>query len=105
MTDSSPPPTTHSKSLILTTAHKMYKEGGIRTFYRGCMPALVGIVPYAGVDLMVFETLKVGYSNWINKDETRSKKTPSVFAILCFGMLSGTFSASLMYPIALIRTR
>ena len=36
-------------------ACKVYKHEGIRSFYRGYMPNLLGIIPYAGIDLAVYE--------------------------------------------------
>ena len=36
-------------------AAKVYKEGGLRVFYRGYIPNAIGIIPYAGIDLMVYE--------------------------------------------------
>lgn len=31
---------------------------GPRAFYKGLFPSLLGIVPYAGIDLAAYETLK-----------------------------------------------
>ena len=53
-------------------------------------------MPYAGIDLAVFETLKNTYS--------KEKIIPN-HIILSFGMISGTCGACLMYPLALLRTR
>lgn len=36
----------------------MYTKEGIRSFFRGIGPSLVGIVPYAAIDLTVYESLK-----------------------------------------------
>ncbi|RKO87860.1 mitochondrial carrier domain-containing protein [Blyttiomyces helicus] len=86
-------------SIVLRTARALWKEGGVRPFYRGCGPSLVGIVPYAGIDLAVFETLKVTTA------ETQSSTEIPMMAILCCGMVSGAFGATLMYPLSLVRTR
>jgi solute carrier family 25 phosphate transporter 23/24/25/41 len=40
---------------IIDAAKKMYGKGGWQTFYRGYVPNLLGIIPYAGIDLAVYE--------------------------------------------------
>jgi solute carrier family 25 (mitochondrial phosphate transporter), member 23/24/25/41 len=52
---------------------------GPRAFYRGLVPSLLGIVPYAGIDLAVYETLKDVSKTYILKDSGR----PSL-SFLCF---------------------
>ncbi|CDJ36487.1 LOW QUALITY PROTEIN: mitochondrial carrier domain-containing protein, putative [Eimeria mitis] len=46
---------------VLQCFKAIYKEGGFRRLYRGVGPSLLGIIPYAGIDLAVFETLKEAY--------------------------------------------
>lgn len=90
------------ESSMLTSVKNLYKENGVKAFYRGVKPALIGIVPYAGVDLAVFETLK---SAWYNlRPENDKTNLPTHIMLLC-GMLSGTCGAVLMYPLSLVRTR
>lgn len=36
----------------------MFQEGGIRALYRGFVPTLMGMVPYAGLSFYCFEHLK-----------------------------------------------
>ncbi|EGF82382.1 hypothetical protein BATDEDRAFT_9761, partial [Batrachochytrium dendrobatidis JAM81] len=100
----------HKDSTIYDTVRHMWTEGGIRAFYRGCIPALVGIVPYAGIDLAVFETLKQSYISWSRSRDPANfpfGSTPhlSTPVILMFGMISGTCGAVLVYPLSLVRTR
>ena len=33
----------------------IFTTEGIRSFYRGLFPSLLGIIPYAGIDLAVYE--------------------------------------------------
>lgn len=33
-------------------------QEGWRAFYRGMVPSMLGILPYAGVDITIFELLK-----------------------------------------------
>lgn len=85
---------------LQNSIRNLWKEGGIRSFYRGVTPALIGIIPYAGVDLAVFETLKDAYAK-LNPDDTRMP----ILIMLGSGMFSGSCGAILMYPLALVRTR
>lgn len=40
---------------ILDCGKKLYQSEGVRVFYRGFVPNLLGILPYAGIDLAVYE--------------------------------------------------
>ncbi len=46
---------------IADLCRKLYAREGLRGFYRGYIPNLMGILPYAGIDLTVYETLKNHY--------------------------------------------
>lgn len=36
-------------------ARQILKTEGVRAFYRGYLPNTIGIIPYAGIDLAVYE--------------------------------------------------
>lgn len=40
---------------ISDAARKIYTREGTRAFYRGYVPNLIGIIPYAGIDLATYE--------------------------------------------------
>ena len=40
---------------LVHAAYTIFKTEGIRSFYRGLFPSLLGIIPYAGIDLAVYE--------------------------------------------------
>lgn len=40
---------------LIDATKKIYKQGGLKSFYRGYVPNLMGIIPYAGIDLAVYE--------------------------------------------------
>ncbi|KAE9540030.1 hypothetical protein AGLY_005282 [Aphis glycines] len=42
---------------IFDCIQKMYYREGMRSFYRGYVPNLLGILPYAGIDLAVYEVI------------------------------------------------
>ncbi|KAF8382159.1 hypothetical protein PRIPAC_71301 [Pristionchus pacificus] len=84
---------------LIHFAAKLYRKEGIATFYKGYVPNLLGIIPYAGIDLAIYETLKALYCK-------HSKATePGVLALLACGTCSSTFGQLASYPLALIRTR
>ncbi|KAG0038202.1 hypothetical protein BGZ82_000829 [Podila clonocystis] len=100
------------KLCIRTVAKEMWQRAGIRGFYRGLGPSLVGIFPYAAIDLSVFETLKFGYMRWkagvqegAAGSEEKSLERPSVFVLLACGTISGSVGATSVYPLSLVRTR
>uniref|UniRef100_A0A3B4DF59 EF-hand domain-containing protein n=1 Tax=Pygocentrus nattereri TaxID=42514 RepID=A0A3B4DF59_PYGNA len=43
---------------ISDCARQILKKEGVAAFYKGYLPNMLGIVPYAGIDLAVYETLK-----------------------------------------------
>jgi solute carrier family 25 phosphate transporter 23/24/25/41 len=100
------------KACIRSVAREMWQQAGLRGFYRGLGPSLVGIFPYAAIDLSVFETLKFGYMRWKaglhegdEGSEEKSLDRPSVFVLLACGTISGSVGATSVYPLSLVRTR
>lgn len=86
-------------SSILDAASKIYAKEGLRSFYRGYLPNMLGIIPYAGIDLAVYETLKKKYLS------QQKNEHPSVLLLLACGSASSTLGQVCSYPLALIRTR
>lgn len=83
---------------IVDCARKVLAQEGARSFYRGLVPSMMGILPYAGVDITVFEMLKESLL-----DEYDGMPPPH--SILCAGMLSSSLAQFSAYPLALVRTR
>ncbi|XP_055315152.1 calcium-binding mitochondrial carrier protein SCaMC-2-B isoform X2 [Sitodiplosis mosellana] len=86
-------------SSILDAASKIYTNEGVRSFYRGYLPNLIGILPYAGIDLAVYETLKNKYLSQYENEQ------PSFWVLLACGSVSSTLGQVCSYPLALVRTR
>ena len=74
---------------------------GIRVFFRGYVPNLLGILPYAGIDLTVYETLKRKYLSQYNAEGAQ----PPGISLLCFGTFSSCCGQLAAYPLALVRTK
>ncbi|XP_021207989.1 calcium-binding mitochondrial carrier protein SCaMC-2 isoform X2 [Bombyx mandarina] len=86
---------------IADAARKIYAREGLRCFYKGYIPNILGIVPYAGIDLAVYETLKKKY---ISKYQAHNEQ-PGILLLLACGSISCTLGQVCSYPLALVRTR
>lgn len=84
---------------IFDAAKKIYQREGMHSFYRGYIPNMLGILPYAGIDLAVYETLKKKYLAHYQQE------TPSFWVLLTCGSISSTLGQVCSYPLALVRTR
>ncbi|KAJ4932009.1 hypothetical protein JOQ06_010444 [Pogonophryne albipinna] len=82
-------------------ARQILTREGVRAFYRGYLPNTLGIIPYAGIDLAVYETLK---NAWLQRNAADSAD-PGVLVLLGCGTISSTCGQLASYPLALIRTR
>lgn len=40
---------------VLDCAQRIVQKEGMRAFYKGYIPNILGIIPYAGIDLAVYE--------------------------------------------------
>lgn len=69
---------------IVDAAMQIYRNEGVKSFYRGYAPNLLGIIPYAGIDLAVYETLKNKYL------KEYENKQPSFLVLLACGSASST---------------
>lgn len=83
---------------IIDCIRKVYAQEGSYAFYRGMLPSMLGILPYAGVDITCFELLKEQLL-----DTYDGKPPPQM--ILGAGMLSSSVAQFASYPLALVRTR
>ena len=87
---------------IFDCAKKLYKHGGVTVFYRGYIPNLLGILPYAGIDLAVYETLKQKY---LSRYGAKGDQVPPAFTLLACGTFSSCCGQVAAYPLALVRTK
>ncbi|XP_042854025.1 calcium-binding mitochondrial carrier protein SCaMC-1 isoform X2 [Panthera tigris] len=86
---------------IFDCAKKILKHEGVGAFYKGYIPNLLGIVPYAGIDLAVYELLK---SYWLD-NYAKDSVNPGVIVLLGCGIVSSTCGQLASYPLALVKTR
>uniref|UniRef100_A0A4W3JI77 EF-hand domain-containing protein n=1 Tax=Callorhinchus milii TaxID=7868 RepID=A0A4W3JI77_CALMI len=86
---------------IVDCAKKMLEREGLRSFYKGYFPNTLGIIPYAGIDLAIYETMK----NMYVQHSGGNVSQPSVFVLLGCGTISSTCGQLASYPLALIKTQ
>ncbi|PIO26395.1 hypothetical protein AB205_0133420 [Aquarana catesbeiana] len=83
-------------------ARHIMRTEGLRAFSKGYLPNLLGIVPYAGIDLAVYETLK---NTWLQRYRSSISADPGILVLLACGTISSTCGQIASYPLALVRTR
>lgn len=97
----------HGNALILTTARRMWSTNGIRAFYRGLPMGLVGVFPYSAIDLTTFGYLKrsITARNVRVRNCSEEDAAPGNIITAVTGAFAGSFGATLVYPLNLLRTR
>lgn len=70
-------------------------------FYKGYWPNLFGIIPYAGIDLAVYETVK----KKVSEKYVSEHKSPNALVLLSCGTFSSCCGQLAAYPLALVRTK
>lgn len=83
-----------------TLSKDIWVQEGPRAFYRGLIPSIVGIIPYAGIDLAAYETLKEMSKKYIIQEGE-----PGPLVQLGCGTVSGALGATCVYPLQVVRTR
>jgi len=102
----------HVYTGIVHTGLSMYQqEGGMRALYRGLLPTLCGMVPYAGFSFYCFEMMKYFCMKYFPQYTCSpcSRNTGglvlSLPAKLCCGALAGAVAQSFSYPMDVTRRR
>lgn len=80
-------------------ARAMYADGGARSFYRGMMPTLLGITPYAAISFATFGTLKQMLA------DERGGAEPAAWEKLICGGIAGLAGQASTYPLDIVRRR
>ncbi|EDL38226.1 RIKEN cDNA 4933406J04, partial [Mus musculus] len=85
---------------LLDCARQILERDGTRALYRGYLPNMLGIIPYACTDLAVYELLQCLWQKL-----GRDMKDPSGLVSLSSVTLSTTCGQMASYPLTLVRTR
>ena len=97
----------HGNALIFATAKKMWKSQGVVAFYRGLPMGIIGIFPYAAIDMGTFEYLKrtIAVRNAKIRGCHEDDAAPGNVSTAFIGGFSGALGASIVYPLNVLRTR
>eukprot|EP00899_Mesostigma_viride_P027305 jgi/Mesvir1/775/Mv17374-RA.1 len=79
----------------------MWRAEGPRSLYRGLLPSMLGIIPYAGTDLAVYNTLR---DAWVAR-HAHAGEAPGAWTIFACGAISSTCGQLVSYPLQVVRTR
>lgn len=84
---------------IMHCISSIVRTDGVSALFRGLLPSVVGVIPYAGVDFAVYSTLRDVYTR-------RYPNThPGVLTVFVCGAISSTCGQVVAYPLQLVRTR
>ncbi|XP_048219389.1 calcium-binding mitochondrial carrier protein SCaMC-1-like [Perognathus longimembris pacificus] len=86
---------------VIDCCKKLVRKEGVQTFFKGYVPSMLGIVPYAGLDLAVYELLK---NYWLEHFSQKSVN-PGIMILLACSTLSHTCGQLASFPLHLLRTR
>lgn len=103
---------------VVHCAQTVYNEGGLSTFYRGYFVNLTGIIPYAGIELAMYELCKAAYIGYFMQkqgtptevlesisSQTQLTISPPIYAIPVLASLASTCAIVVTYPANLIRAK
>ena len=82
---------------IIDCGKQLLKQEGARAFFKGYIPNLPGTIPYAGIDLCVYEHLK---NRWLEQ-HARGSLDPGVVILLGCSTLSHAWRQMAGFPLNL----
>ena len=83
----------------------MYREEGFRSLYRGFIPTLLGIFPYAGISFYSYDTLKIYMrTRWPDRTLNAEGDLWTMYQ-LSAGAIAGALAQTVAYPLDVVRRR
>ena len=92
---------------IIETCKKIWKaDHGPLGFYRGLLPSLIGMIPYAGVSFYSYDKLKKYFARkWSGDGNGTGTGGYSQVGVLVAGGISGALAQTVSYPFEVVRRR
>ncbi|EDQ89345.1 uncharacterized protein MONBRDRAFT_37060 [Monosiga brevicollis MX1] len=80
---------------------KVAAEEGWRSLFSGLRISIIGIIPFAGIDLASNSLLRDAAAQYLHTDRNK----PSVLTLLGCGVASSSIAMLATFPLGLVRTR
>jgi solute carrier family 25 phosphate transporter 23/24/25/41 len=89
---------------IIDAFNKLYREGGIKIFYKGVEASICCAIPNTGLQLCFYDVLKKSLAIKGKNNDKHSKEVSSIVYAF-FGGLSALLSSTLLYPFQTVQSR
>lgn len=83
---------------VFRTLFGLVRQQGPKALYRGLSPTLVAMFPYVGLELMIYEQLKLVYLG-------KKQKEANLVAMLFIGAFAGAIAQTVCHPLDVVRKR
>lgn len=83
---------------VARTIAAVARTQGAKGLYRGLGPTVIAMFPYVGLELMIYEHMKI-------KHASRNDGQTSIIFLLCIGALAGTVAQTVCHPLDVVRKR
>ena len=89
---------------LLDVFQRIVAQEGVLALYRGFVPTIIGVIPYAGVSFFTFETLKKFWTKRALQVRPESP-APSPVERMLSGACAGLLGQTASYPLDIVRRR
>lgn len=95
------------KGGFLEIVRVSYRNGGIREFYRGFVPNMVGIVVYRGLEMGIYSSLQQSVMLYRMQAQGKSRHDAALNSaeVGVVGMFASIIAQTVSYPLNVVRTR
>jgi len=84
---------------LLQVFTRIWRDEGMFTLFRGYVPTVIGVIPYAGTSFFTYETLKI-----FLQERNNTNQLGPLDRMFC-GAIAGLFGQSASYPLDIVRRR
>lgn len=91
---------------LMDVFRRTIKNEGIPALYRGFVPTILGVIPYAGTSFFTYEQLKAFWTAKARQeDPSNPTPAPTTLQRLSSGAIAGLLGQTTSYPLDIVRRR